>query len=650
MDTKLKNFKYSNKAKVIAYILILIFATAAALSAIYLSKNSDLITSKNYYDTLEFKLEFEPLVAKAISLNSNYEQLKNSYEIAKNKISTRIKSIQNELNKYVNFYYYIENSNNKGYFTNLHVDNALDILKNQSTLITFNEFETDKLSFGRDHIHEMLEGTPYNIYAAVVDTLKPGDAFYDLAERFQNIKKNYPYILAALFVSITVVITLFIYLAVVTGRKEKRGKIARLLNDRIFTDIYTVALLLIFAISYQALILNFSYKLEILIPLILVLSIDVLLGVSYALSMLRQIKTRTILINTLIFKSYCKAKKAAIILNDSKFLKVWMIILLLVYGFLNGILFVAITHGYQALNSFFIILVNALAVWLVLKWSLSLLKIVNAVNMMSKGSLNYTFDTSGISLTFAGFAQSIKNMGDGLNKAVSEAVKAERMRTDLITNVSHDLKTPLTSIINYVDLLKNEIPCSSKSQEYLAILEEKSARLKVLIEDLMEASKVSSGNIAVNLNNLDLNQLIIQALGEFQEKIEASGLEVILESKDKNVYILADGRHMWRVAENLLSNVVKYSMPNTRVYVSIAKIADKGVLTIKNISKTPLNISPEQLTERFVRGDESRTTEGSGLGLSIAQSLVNVQNGNLAIEIDGDLFKVTVQIPLTTSI
>jgi hypothetical protein len=257
LDTKLKNFKYSNKAKVIAYILILIFATAASLSAIYLSKNSDLITSKYYYDTSEFKAEFEPLVTKAISLNSNYEQLNNSYEIAKNKISTRIKSIQDELIKYVNFYYYIENSNNKHYFTNFHVDNALDILKNQSTLIYINEFETDKLSIEREHIKVMLEGTPYNIYAAVVDTLMPGDAFYDLAVKFQNVRVDYPYILAAFLAALTALVILFIYLSVVTGRKEKKGKITRLLNDRIFTDIYTIAMLIIYAISYQVLILHF---------------------------------------------------------------------------------------------------------------------------------------------------------------------------------------------------------------------------------------------------------------------------------------------------------------------------------------------------------------------------------------------------------
>ncbi len=647
----MKNFKYSNKAKLIAYVLLLIFSIPVALSGIYLSENSDTILSKHYYDTTEFKTEFEPLIAKALSMNLMYTQLNDDstqiYQFEKKQLDKRIKSIQNELNKYVNFYYYIENSMVKGYFTNFFVDDAIKMLKKQSTLIYINEFKTDKLSIERENIHEMLKGTPYNIYAAVVDKLIPGDAFYELAQKFHNVKVNYPYILPVFIVSMLVVITLFIYLVSVTGRKEKKGIIAKLLNDRIFTDIYTVAMLIIYAISYQALV-QFSYKLEVLIPLIIVFSIDVLLGVSYALSMIRQILTRTILKNTLVYKIYLVIKRAAAILRETRVLKGWFIILLLLYGFINGFLIIQYDHNPGFLVLLLIFTVNAFAVGLVIKWSISLAKIINAVKEISSGNIDYEFDTSKISLTFLAFAQSIKSLGQGLNKAVSEAVKAERMRTDLITNVSHDLKTPLTSIINYVDLLKNEVPCSSKSQEYLAILEEKSARLKVLIEDLMEASKVSSGNIAVNLDNLDLNQLMIQALGEFQEKLEASSLEVILESKEKNVFILADGRHMWRVAENLLSNVVKYSMPNTRVYISIEKKTDKGVLTIKNISKVPLNISPEQLTERFVRGDESRTTEGSGLGLSIAQSLVKVQNSNLEIEIDGDLFKVTVEMPLIT--
>lgn len=220
------------------------------------------------------------------------------------------------------------------------------------------------------------------------------------------------------------------------------------------------------------------------------------------------------------------------------------------------------------------------------------------------------------------------------------------MKTELITNVSHDLKTPLTSIINYVDLLKREEMGSQKAKEYIGILEEKSARLKVLIEDLVEASKASSGNLAVNFEKVDLHELVLQAQGEYQDKMEKSGLDIRISAEDNNIFVRADGRHMWRIIENLMSNVLKYSLQGSRVYIDITRNQTDGVLVIKNISATPLNIPVERLTERFVRGDEARTTEGSGLGLSIAQSLTTLQKGKFDIEIDGDLFKVIVQMPL----
>ena len=230
--------------------------------------------------------------------------------------------------------------------------------------------------------------------------------------------------------------------------------------------------------------------------------------------------------------------------------------------------------------------------------------------------------------------------------AVAEAIKGERMKTDLITNVSHDLKTPLTSVINYVDLLKQEDLNNAKAYEYLGVLEEKSARLKQLIEDLIEASKASSGNLTVGAEKIDLQELVMQACGEYEEKIKKAELDVHLNGANEKIFISADGKHMWRIVENLLSNVVKYSMPHSRVYINVAKGDQYGYLTIKNISASPLDIPPEQLTERFVRGDVSRTTEGSGLGLSIAQSLTNIQGGWFKIAIDGDLFKVIVEMPL----
>lgn len=235
------------------------------------------------------------------------------------------------------------------------------------------------------------------------------------------------------------------------------------------------------------------------------------------------------------------------------------------------------------------------------------------------------------------------HISTGLSEAVDEQVKSERLKADLITNVSHDLKTPLTSIISYVDLLKREEIDNPRVQEYIKVLDQKSTRLKTLTEDLVEASKASSGNVKIDFADINYNEIVEQALGEFKDKTNSSKLDVILNYPDHPVMISADGRHLWRVIENLLNNCCKYALRGSRVYVDITdNNDDTASCTIKNISSSPLNISPEELTERFVRGDVSRSTEGSGLGLSIAKSLTKLMNGNLVITIDGDLYKVSV--------
>ena len=246
------------------------------------------------------------------------------------------------------------------------------------------------------------------------------------------------------------------------------------------------------------------------------------------------------------------------------------------------------------------------------------------------------------------FAEDVSNMQSGLKQAVGRAVKGEKMKTELITNVSHDLKTPLTSIITYVDLLKREELDNERAQNYVAILDEKSRRLKQLIEDLVEASKASSGNLAVSKAKLDYKELMEQALGEFEERIEDSGVEFKFNAED-GVYIYADGSHMWRIAENLITNAIKYTMKNTRVFIDISKNEKEGILVIKNVSSIPIDeVDVKSLTERFVRGDTSRTMEGSGLGLSITKSLTEIQGGKLDVSVDGDVFKVTVKMPLYT--
>lgn len=238
-------------------------------------------------------------------------------------------------------------------------------------------------------------------------------------------------------------------------------------------------------------------------------------------------------------------------------------------------------------------------------------------------------------------AEAVNHVGDGLQNAVKETLKSERLKADLITNVSHDIKTPLTSIINYVDLLKREDIQDPKIKGYIDILDSKSQRLKQLTEDLVEASKISSGNVVLDMQPIRFNELVWQTNGEFEEKFKTRNLELVCKIPEEPMVILADGRRMWRVVENLYNNVAKYAMANTRVYVEVKKIGCRIIFELKNISEHPLNIRAEELTERFIRGDVSRSTEGSGLGLSIAQNLVKLQNGTFDIYLDGDLFKVT---------
>lgn len=243
-------------------------------------------------------------------------------------------------------------------------------------------------------------------------------------------------------------------------------------------------------------------------------------------------------------------------------------------------------------------------------------------------------------------ADSMKYTNAELQNAITKAVKDERLRAELITNVSHDLKTPLTSIITYVDLLKNCDINDSKAQEYIHVLDDKGAKLKRLIDDLIEASKVTSGNVSVNLAPMNLSELCLQSTVDVQQDFEKNNLNLVVKQGEKPVTVTADGAKTFRVIENLLSNARKYSARGSRVYVSVYEQGGKGVFEIKNISAQPLDITPEELTERFVRGDKSRTAEGNGLGLSIAKELCKVQNGELELSIDGDLFKAKVEFPL----
>lgn len=277
-------------------------------------------------------------------------------------------------------------------------------------------------------------------------------------------------------------------------------------------------------------------------------------------------------------------------------------------------------------------------------------KLLEGVESMKSGKEESAIPAEHLFWNNRRMAEAVNELGEDLKSAVQEQMKSERMKADLITNVSHDLKTPLTSIINYVDLMKREPIENARAEEYLEVLDQKSQRLKQLTEDLVEASRASSGNVTLQITRIDLKELLMQTSGEFEERFAARGLRFVASYPQEPLYVKADGRRLWRIIENLYRNVEKYAMPHTRVYLDVTREGDEGVISMKNISEQPLNISAEELTERFTRGDESRTTEGSGLGLSIAKDLTELQNGRFEIYLDGDLFKVTVAFPCDTEV
>lgn len=355
----------------------------------------------------------------------------------------------------------------------------------------------------------------------------------------------------------------------------------------------------------------------------------------FYLSMVRRIKARTLWKNSIsralvdILRQVWSHKKVT-----TRLLTAYILFLLVEL----------ITWGSTPLMLIGIIVNIAVGVFLV-RYALARQKIKKGLLEIAKGNVNYKIPLEGLKGETLEIAQTINRLGEGLNRALEKSVRDERLKTDLITNVSHDIKTPLTSIINYVDILKRENFEDPKIQNYLNILEMKAQRLKTLTEDVVEASKVSSGNVKLEFMTLNLVELIYQVEGEYEEKFEARNIKVILNMPDEPVTVRVDGRRMWRVFANIFNNAAKYAMEGSRVYADLMLQPGTAKFILKNVSDQQLNISADELTERFIRGDVSRSTEGSGLGLSIAKNLTELQGGTFELYLDGDLFKVLITFP-----
>ena len=371
------------------------------------------------------------------------------------------------------------------------------------------------------------------------------------------------------------------------------------------------------------------------------------------LSLVRRIKARSLWrdsllrhILLLVRKCFSKCSNLLVFLGGNMISRVKIILLFGIFIFLQFMFTGMTVEGGSALSLLLMIVMDCAVLYYLIKKAWGREQIIAGLKKITDGDLQYKIPTEKLSGEQEMVADYINHIGEGLDAAVENSLKNERMKTELITNVSHDIKTPLTSIINYVDLLKRENPEDPKIRGYLEVLENKAQRLKVLTEDVVEASKASTGNIALEMTDLNFIELVHQVIGEFEEKFEERNLTMVVHFDEEEAIICADGRRLWRVLENVFGNASKYAMENTRVYVDVKVDRPNVQLSLKNISAQPLNISADELTERFIRGDISRNTEGSGLGLSIAKDLVQLQGGEFKLYLDGDLFKVTIEFKM----
>ena len=491
-------------------------------------------------------------------------------------------------------------------------------------------------------VEQTLKGsddTVYIVKAGLKEGLPENDIFKHQHTLIHYASEFKFWIIAIDAAALLIAVFAFVTLMCVSGRRPKTEEI---IPGPLNAIPYDVMLMAFFLVIFVPMILSQGEE-EVVITFGLI-SIPLAIGLSMSLA--ARLKQKSLIKGSLTYKTLVLLWKISkklfnairtVIVNIPH---IWKTILLSLAVLFNIFLFAIPHRSYGVLGIFFL---EAILVFPVILYAaIQRNKLMKGGKALASGDFDYKVDTKGMILDTKKHGDDLNNIAAGQKIAIAEKLKSERMKTELITNVSHDIKTPLTSIINYADLIAKDESVNENVKEYSDVLVRQSVRLKRLLEDLVEASKASTGNLEVELVPCDASIFVSQTAGEYEEKLQASGLSIITKLPDNEVKIMADGRRMQRVFDNLMNNICKYSLPGSRVYLDLKDEGSNAVFEFKNTSKEALNMSEEELVERFTRGDSSRNTEGSGLGLSIAKNLVELQGGTLRLQTDGDLFKATI--------
>jgi len=691
LDTRWKSLSHSVTTKVIVFFIVIVCFTSATTAFLnVLAKydgNFDITSEASYYHSREYIYETNDIFKLLTSLIIEYkneENILNGGAITEEKIKNKEEQLFLEFRHDSKEYnYHISKDENYKKFQELYADKISKIndelikedLKQYNTLLqrlkelrgvvyyatdgenvftnSPNKAKGYFKSFPSYFVFDKPEEKVYpeeirgnKYFHWITDNSKKLDRQDDiiyigftnefLNPRIKEWNERKEFITESLYeiiVFLLVFIVALIYLIWVLGRKSFNDKDINLnFIDKLYVDLNLIICALLITLWVGAItLLNHYDSLQFIFPITLIIGS---IGLLLVLSIFKHIKNKSFFKHSLISKIIYRIFTFFKDIYGSGSVAVKVLLIIIGYPLLT-----IVTINFFPIS----LLIIGIVAWISLKKINEFNALKAGVERIKNGDIYHKIELPK-DREFGKLAANINSITDGLNKAVENELKSERLKTELITNVSHDIRTPLTSIITYVDLLKKEEDIK-KREEYIEIIEQKANRLKNLTEDLFEASKASSGNIPVNLEKIDIVSLITQGLGELNDKIEESQLEFKLNHPKEKIFIEADGRLLWRAIENLLSNIFKYAMKGSRVYIDIEDLEKEVILTIKNISAYELNISADELMERFKRGDEARSSDGSGLGLSIAKSLINIQKGNFNIEIDGDLFKAIIRMP-----